>query len=57
MYGDKGPAEIQEELKELLKYETICFEQKYLGLPVPEGRLKKGKFNPTKEKISKHASH
>jgi hypothetical protein len=36
--------------------ETECFEEKYLGLPVPEGRLTKGKFKTTKEIFSKHAS-
>jgi hypothetical protein len=56
MYGDQCSDEVQDELKRILKYETSCFEEKYLGLPVPEGRMKKGKFKPTKEKFQKHAS-
>jgi hypothetical protein len=56
MYGDQCSDEVQDELKRILKYETSCFEEKYLGLPVPEGRTKKGKFKPTKEKFQKHAS-
>ena len=33
-----------------------CFEEKYLGLPVPDGRMSKGKFKSTKGKFTKHAS-
>jgi hypothetical protein len=29
------------------------FEEKYLGLPVPEGRMKNGQFQPTKDRASK----
>ena len=32
------------------------FEDKYLGLPVPEGRMKVGKFQSTKDKALKRAS-
>jgi hypothetical protein len=56
LYGDKCSPEVQLELKGILKYDTVCFEEKYLGLPVPEGRLKKGKFKSSKEKFSKHAT-
>jgi hypothetical protein len=48
---------VQAELKDILKYETTCFEEKYLGLSVLEGKLKKGKFKPTKEKFMKHARY
>jgi hypothetical protein len=34
--------ETQVEIKNILQYDTVCFEEKYLGLPVPEGRMKKG---------------
>jgi hypothetical protein len=56
LYGDLCPPEVQSELKNILKYETNCFEEKYLVLPVPEGKMKSGKFKFTKEKFSKHAS-
>jgi hypothetical protein len=56
MYGDGCPPDTQAQLKNILKYETECFKEKYLGLPVPEGRLTKGKFKSTKRKFSKHAS-
>jgi hypothetical protein len=41
MYGDQCTADVQVDIKEILKYDTSCFEEKYLGLPVPEGRLTK----------------
>jgi hypothetical protein len=47
---------VQAEVKDILKYETTCFEEKYLGLSVLEGKLKKEKFKPTKENFMKHAS-
>jgi hypothetical protein len=56
MFGDQCTAAVQAELKNILQYDTNCFEEKYLGLPVPEGRLKKGKFVSTKGKFAKHAS-
>jgi hypothetical protein len=37
MYGDQCDIETQAQIKEILKYETVCFEEKYLGLPVHEG--------------------
>jgi hypothetical protein len=55
MYGDEYKPEVQIAIQGILKYDTLCFEEKYLGLPLPDGRLKSGKFKPTKEKFSKHA--
>jgi hypothetical protein len=56
MYGDGCTQDTQDQLKNILKYETECFEEKYLGLPILEGRMSKGKFKSTKGKFSKHAS-
>jgi hypothetical protein len=56
MYGDKCLPEAQTEIKKILHYETASFEEKYLGLPVSEGRLKNGKFQPIKERFQKRAS-
>jgi hypothetical protein len=53
MYGDRVHVASQDDIKALLKYDTPCFEDKYLGLPVPEGRLKKGKLQSTKDRFSK----
>ncbi|KAK1629097.1 hypothetical protein QYE76_003412 [Lolium multiflorum] len=32
---------------------SVNFEEKYLGLPVPNGRMKNGKFEPIKERYKK----
>ncbi|KAK1678937.1 hypothetical protein QYE76_039785 [Lolium multiflorum] len=37
----------------ILKVEKESFEEKYLGLPVPEGRMKDGHFEPIKERCHK----
>ena len=36
-----------------LNIQKTCFEEKYLGLPVPEGRMKAEHFQPTKERLAK----
>ncbi|CAM0949281.1 unnamed protein product [Alopecurus aequalis] len=41
---------------QILNVESTTFEEKYLGLPVPDGRLKNGKFQPTKERLQKKCS-
>jgi hypothetical protein len=56
MFGDNVTAEVQHELKSILKYDTQYFGEKYLGLPVLEGEVKKGKFESTKGKFPKNAS-
>jgi hypothetical protein len=53
VYGHSCELEAQESIKQILGYETSHFEDKYLGLPVPEGRLKNGKFQPLKERFRK----
>jgi hypothetical protein len=53
---DERTADSQNDIKSILKYETTCFEEKYLGLPVPEGRMKKGKLQSHKERFLKRAS-
>jgi hypothetical protein len=40
----------------ILDIQTVGFEEKYLSLPVPEGRMKDGEFQPIKEKIKKKFS-
>jgi hypothetical protein len=56
MYGAGCNQEVQAEIKNILNYETKTFEEEYLGLPVPEGSMKKGKFKPIKERFQKRAS-
>jgi hypothetical protein len=50
------PPSVQAEVKNILKYDTTCFEEKYLGLLVPKGKMKSGKLKSTKEKFSEHAN-
>ena len=40
----------------ILKITIDGFEDKYLGLPIPEGRMKAGKFQYTKDKALKRGS-
>jgi hypothetical protein len=37
----------------ILDVHKASFEEKYLGLLVPEGRMKDGRFQPVKEKYKK----
>jgi hypothetical protein len=56
MYGKRVSAAAQAAIKLILRYETESFEEKYLGLPVPEGQMKKGKFKTLKERFLKRLS-
>jgi hypothetical protein len=47
---------VQAEIKQILRYDTESFEEKYLGLPVPEGPMCKGKFKYLKEGFQKRLS-
>jgi hypothetical protein len=41
---------------EILQVQTVAQEEKYLGLPTPQGRLGKDSFKTTKERLSKKLS-
>jgi hypothetical protein len=41
---------------QVLNIENTSFDDKYLGLPIPEGRMKNDKFQPSKEKLKKKCS-
>ena len=41
------------EVKSILEITSEAFEPKYLGLPVPEGRMHKGRFETTQERLRK----
>ena len=41
----------------ILKITCDGFEDKYIGLPVPEGRMKADKFQYTKDKALKRGSN
>jgi hypothetical protein len=47
MFGADCMQENMELVKQILQVEHIAEEEKYLGLPTPEGRLNKEKFKTT----------
>jgi hypothetical protein len=55
LYGHSCEVEAQDSIKQLLGYKTSHFEDNYLGLPVPEGIPKNGKFQPLKERLREKA--
>ena len=44
LFGDACPSEEQQKVRAVLNIVTDLFEDKYLGLPTPEGRMSRGKF-------------
>jgi hypothetical protein len=52
-YGEKCTPKTGKELAKILEISTVGFEEKYLGIPVPEGHMKNGKLQPIKERYRK----
>lgn len=52
MFDESCPSDNQEEIKTTLSIVQEAFETKYLGLPTPEGRMKKGKFQSLQAQLS-----
>ena len=44
---------VSSKVKNTLEITSEAFEPKYLGLPAPEGRMHKGKFETTQERLRK----
>jgi hypothetical protein len=53
MFGNSCPMPIREEIKGALQVVQETFEAKYLGLPMPEGRMTRGKFQSLQSKLAK----
>ncbi len=53
MFGDSCPLNQRVEVKAALEVTQESFEAKYLGLPTPEGRMTKGKFQSLQAKLAK----
>jgi hypothetical protein len=53
MFGAACMPDDRDCVKEILLVENVAEEEKYLGLPTPQGRLSKNKFKSTKERLSK----
>jgi hypothetical protein len=54
--GQKCSEKDREEVESILQVGSMTLEDKYLGLPIPEGQMKDGKLKSTKEKLMKKCS-
>jgi hypothetical protein len=53
IFGSTCLEEDKEKVKTILSVENVAREEKYLGLPTPEGCMKKDNFKSTKEIMAK----
>jgi hypothetical protein len=53
LFGEQCPVHIHEEVKEVLEVQNHSFEERYLGLPTPSGRMTKDKFQNLQQKYTK----
>jgi hypothetical protein len=56
MLGHNVSQEDREAVASILKVGSMTLDEKYLGLPIPEGQVKDGKLEPTKDKLLKKCS-
>jgi hypothetical protein len=56
MLGQHCSEEDGQIVASILQVETTSFDEKYLGLPIPEGRMKNDKLQSTKERLRKKCS-
>jgi hypothetical protein len=49
LFNDNCLVATQNEVRQILEVSRQSFEDKYLGYPTPEGRMNKGKFEPSKD--------
>ena len=56
LFSEFCPQERQDEIKSALQVHSSTFEEKYLGLPTPDGRMKAEQFQPINDKLSKRMS-
>lgn len=53
MFGAASPAAIQQDIRSILQVGDNGFDDRYLGFPTPESRMKKGHFQSLQEKVWK----
>lgn len=53
MFGAGCTTQQRARVKDVLRVENTAIDEKYLGLPTPEGRMKKEKYKTTKERLAK----
>jgi hypothetical protein len=54
LFSASCPHETQEQVRQILEVGHQAFEEKYLGLPTPDGRMHKGKFESLQSRLSKY---
>ena len=57
LFSEASPSQDIEEIKEILGVVSASFENKYLGLPTPDGRMKDGNFQPIMERFRKRCTN
>jgi hypothetical protein len=53
LFSDQCSQISQNSVRQIMEVHREEFEDKYLGLPTPDGRMKKGKFQPYKDPLGK----
>jgi hypothetical protein len=53
LFGKECPPDQRASIKRVLQIEQETFETKYLGLPTPEGRMDRGKFESLQARLAK----
>jgi hypothetical protein len=53
LFSEACNQQTQDDIKAILEVQHSTFEEKYLGLPTPEGRMKAPRFQPIKERFRK----
>lgn len=56
LLSEACPSEVAADIKETLGVTTSSFENKYLGVPTPEGRMKDENFQPIMERVGKRCN-
>jgi hypothetical protein len=57
MFRSSCSEEEKKSVLEILQVPNTMVEEKYLGLPMPEGRMNKDKFETTKQRLVKRCSN
>ena len=57
LFGTLFSSEAKNSVRGVLQIEKEAFDEKYLGLPTPEGRMKKDNFKPIKAHFGKRLAY
>ena len=52
-FGDSCPMAVKEQVRTELGVTSLTFEERYLGLPTPDGRMSKGRFQNLQMSMTK----